>query len=155
MIQVLLVLIVIGLAVIFPKFGKTLLIIAGALVVLFVVIYLFYQGKEEIAKTRIAANEIVFDGLRLKPGYSSSYEIVGRIRNKSRYKLTSIQLKVLFKDCQPDGNCETIAEQNVSLYQDVPAGQARDFDESIYLSHANSIRGQIQWSYTISEIKGE
>ncbi|HXG06856.1 MAG TPA: hypothetical protein VNI77_05975 [Nitrososphaera sp.] len=157
MIEVLVVLIVIALAFIFPRFGKTLLILAGVLVLLFVGIYLYYEREEEASKRRITVDQIELDGLQLKSGYSSSsFTLVGRLRNKSnQYTLSSVTLKVTFQDCPPTGECETIGENDVWLFESIPPGQARDFYKSVYLSNASSVRGRLRWSYVISQIKGK
>lgn len=157
MIEVFLILMVIALAFIFPKFGKALLILAGILILLFIGIYLHYEGEEEASKKRITSSEIELDGLRLKNGYSStSFTLVGRLRNSSnRYTVSSVTLKVTFQDCSPNGDCETVGENSIWIFESVPPGQARDFDESVYLPNANSVRGRLQWNYVITEIKGK
>ncbi len=154
---VLIILIVLIAAFAVPKFGKALLVVIGILVVGGFALYLNGQHKEELAKKRISPDEIQLDDLRLAPSYSpESFRIVGRIKNKSqKYSLDSLRLKITMRDCVKLGDCKIVGESVAWSFADVPPGQSRDFDESVYFSNLAKPKGKYEWDYSIIEIKGE
>ena len=112
--------------------------------------------EREAARARIQRSEVSCDDLELQPGYgSAAYRLLGRIRNKSqRYTLTELKLKLTMRDCNAQGDCETVGETEESIYVTIPPGQARDLDEYVYFSHLGQLRGRLQWDYQILEIQG-
>jgi hypothetical protein len=77
--------------------------------------------------------------------------MTGRIRNNSGYPLESLEIRLVFKDCSPQEQCETVDEEKTEINKSVPQGQSRDFDE--YLSgSALSPKGRITWSYEILSV---
>ena len=110
------------------------------------------QHKRDAAKTYIKTNEIDLVDPRVS---FSSYNgrpdrMSGRIRNNSGYALDSVEVRLVFQDCSPKNECETVDEQKVEIHANIPSGQSRDFDEYLFGS-AISPRGRIAWSYqTIS-----
>ncbi len=152
---ILLILVIVAFAV--PKFGKALLVVIGVLVVIGIIWYLKNQHEEELAKKRIVPNEIQFVDLRLAPSYSpESFRLLGRIKNKSqRFILTDLRVKITMRDCVKPGDCEIVGECIAWSFADVPPGQSRDLDESVYFSHLAKPKGKYEWDYSIIEIKGK
>ncbi len=151
--------VVLILLVVFPGFRK----FAGGLVVLAVVVggffYLQNEREESRSLSRIKNHELVFENVTLNPDYSG-YKIEGRIKNNSaKYTLKAVTLIVAMQDCTGEPrsqNCITIGESNETMYLAVPPGQARDFDESVYFSGGNlNPKGNLEWYYSVSQIKGE
>ena len=138
----------------FRKFAGVLVLIciAGGL------LYWLYQENEESeSKRRIPASDLKFEGVFLKPSYSS-YDLVGRITNNSaKYSLKAIQIKLTFKDCDKvnPSNCVVVAQSDEHIYINIPPGQARDFKEGVYLSSNLNIKGTMVWEYTIEYTKAE
>ncbi|MBI4664605.1 MAG: hypothetical protein HY735_37915 [Verrucomicrobia bacterium] len=150
------IIVIVGLAV--PRFGKALLICVGVLVGLVLIWYFNHLQEEEASKKRIAANELDLIELRLLPQtYSAeSFELVGRIRNKSgRYTLTDLRLRITMKDCLAANQCETVGESSAWLFQSVPPGQSREIKESVYFSHLGRPGGKFEWGYIIEQISGK
>jgi hypothetical protein len=61
------------------------------------------------------------------------------------------------QDCTgdtPARNCVTIEEKNESVYLTIPPGQARDFQESIYLGTLKP-KGRLEWNYSVLQTRGE
>jgi hypothetical protein len=134
---------------------------AGVLVLICVVsglLYWLYQENEEAeSKKRIRASDLKFEGVFLKPSYSS-YDLVGRITNNSaKYTLKVIQLKLTFKDCDKvnTSNCIVVAQNDEHIYISIPPGQARDFKEGVYLNSNLNIKGTMVWEYAIEYTKAE
>lgn len=155
MVWVFLLIIIVIAAFAFPRFGKALLIIVGILVCVALIWYFKIQQEEEASKKRIPANELELIELGLLPRkYSQeSFELVGRIRNKStQYTLTTLRLRITMKDCLSAGPCETVGESSVWVFISVPPGQSREIKDSVYFSNLGNPRGQFQWSYMIEEI---
>lgn len=140
-----------------PKFGKTLLVVIGILMTVGFAWYLKNQHEEKISKQRISPSEIQFDDLRMAPRYSpESFRLLGRIKNKSqRYTLHDIQLKVTIRDCIKAGDCEIVGEATAWSFNNIPPGQSREFDESVYFSNLAKPKGKYEWDYSVVEIKGE
>lgn len=141
-----------------PRLGKALLICIGVLVGLGLIWYFYDQQEEEASKKRIAANEVDLIELRLLPQTYSpeSFELVGRIRNKSaRYTLTDLRLRITMKDCLAANQCETVGESSAWLFQDVPPGQSREIKDSVYFRNLGKPRGKFEWGYMIEQISGK
>lgn len=142
----------------FPRFGKALLICVGVLVSLALIWYFIHQQEGEASKKRITANEVDLIDLRLSPQTYSheSFELVGRIRNKSaRYTLTDLRLRITVKDCLAANQCETIGESSAWLFISVPSGQSRGIKKSVYFSNLGEPRGLFEWGYMIEQISGK
>jgi hypothetical protein len=107
------------------------------IIVLICAAFWLYQKHEEWeSKNRISESELRFEYVSLKTNGPGSYDMVGRIYNKSNfYTLKGVQLKFRFRDCEPnnESNCVVIAEENKHLYINIPPKQARDFKLNIVL----------------------
>ncbi len=146
-----------------PKFGKAVLAFLGVIVVLVAIggLYLFASNRRdkaerEAAKARIRPNEIELVDLAFRNGYSGSYTLIGRIRNRStRYTLSEISLRFTMKDCMNSNECETVGQTVDTMYVSVPPGQARDLNEFVSFSGLGTARGEHQWNYEVVEILGK
>jgi hypothetical protein len=156
MLWIIVLIIVVIIAFIVPKFGKTLLIGIAVLVAIGFLWYLNNRHEEEVSKKRISHTEIQFDDLRLMPSYSAaSFRLSGRLKNKSqRFSLQDIRIKITMRDCIKPGECEIVGETTASTFATVPPGQSRDVDESVYFSNLAKPKGKYEWGYYIVEIKG-
>lgn len=143
-----------------PRFRRVAAILLGILVVtalLFVVWYYHEeaesQRKREAAKTYIKINEIELVDPRVSfSSYDGSPQrLTGRIRNNSAHALESIEVHLLFQDCSKENKCETVEDKNEEIRASVPPGQSRDFDEFISGSHL-SAKGRITWSYQVLSV---
>ena len=150
-------------AFVIPRFGRVVVGLVGLVVALGVIgaIILFVmdrrqKAERELAKTRIRSQEVELVDLVLRPGYSgSSFTLVGRVRNRSgRYTLNEMRLKFTMKDCGEADNCEVVGQTEDAMYVNVPPGQARDLNESVYFTGLGSPRGKHQWDYQVVEIIG-
>jgi hypothetical protein len=90
----------------------------------------------------------------LKSDDGTNYELAGRIKNNSRkFTLTHLDIIVAMQDCpgiSPTSNCVTIGESRVSIYEEIPPGEARDFKKSVYFGPFNP-KGHLNWSYSVPE----
>lgn len=161
----LLVIIVIALAIRF-KWVRWLLLIPVVLVVILIA-YFVQQASEqkqetEASKHRISGAELELTNLGLSPAnYGTIYQLTGRVQNhSSRYSLTGLTIEVTLQDCltTPPGrreNCDTIGQATDHIYSiDIPPGQVRGIQESVYFSNVPPIRGKWAWSYRLVDIEG-
>lgn len=97
--------------------------------------------------------------MALKPSYSG-YKLSGRIKNNSQeFTLKQVNLLITMRDCigTPDSqDCVTIGESHENMDLNIPPGQARDFEKSLYFPGGNlKLLGKLEWNYSVSGIKGE
>lgn len=112
--------------------------------------------KFQTSKRRIASSEIELVDLALRPSSGSSYQLEGRIRNRSpEYTLSSVMVKVTMRDILPFGEAEVVGEDKVYLTARVPAGQTRGVTSHVSFAHLPKPLGRFEWSYTILETWAE
>lgn len=122
--------------------------------------FLYWQyekHEEEQSKSRISPSELFFEGVSLNSSYGS-YNIVGRITNNSdKYTLNEVQLKITFRDCDKgtQKNCIIIAQNNETIYINIPPKQARDFKEGVYLNSDVHFKGEMVWDYSIESTEAK
>ena len=151
--------VVLILLIVFPGFRA----FAGGLIALAALVggffYLKNEQEEGRSLSRIKNSELVFENVTLKPDYSG-YKIEGRIKNNSpKYILKQVKFIVTMQDCSGEASskyCVTIGESNESVYVTIPSRQARDFSDSMYFSSGRlNPKGNLEWNYSVSQIKGE
>jgi Tfp pilus assembly protein PilE len=143
-----------------PRFRRLAAILLAVLIVAILLFVGWYQHNQaeqksnrEAAKKFIKSSQIELVDPRVS---FSNYDgrpdrMTGRIRNNSGYPLESLEIRLVFKDCSPQEQCETVDEEKTEINKSVPQGQSRDFDE--YLSgSALSPKGRITWSYEILSV---
>lgn len=157
MLWLLIIVIVIIAAFAMPRFGITLLGLIGLIVAGLIIFYFAEKQQENLSKTLITANQVELSDLILVPRYSSeSYELQGRVKNKStKYTLGDLRIKITMQDCVKPQECEVVGESTAWIYNDVPPGQMRNLNSSVYFSGLPKPRGKHEWHYLISEIKGK
>src|SRR5688572_6134687 len=110
------------------------------------------QRVHEQAQSKIASSEIQVESVSLNQTLDGSYDLTGRIRNNSSYRLDGISVKVTLRDCEGKDrtNCRIIGEAATAVPVRVPTEQARDFVASLYFG-GNQIRvkGTLVWDYEI------
>ena len=121
--------------------------------------FLLYRHNEQVeqrATTRISMSEVVLENVTVTPTLDSSYNLSGRITNRSeRYRLDGIRFRVGMRDCQgkDDSRCVGIAEASTYVPVTVPPQQARDFTGSLYFaSEPTKLKGTLSWHYEIIEV---
>lgn len=124
-----------------------------AFLVAVVTTYFILDGNKQAARNRIAASELLLQDISIV-SKSSSYRITGRaVNNNNEAKVLSFGLEILAWDCTPasseappnadlndNSNCVTIGEVEEQVFVEIPAGQARDFDDQVYFSG-----GKLNW----------
>ncbi|HRN81347.1 MULTISPECIES: hypothetical protein [Nitrosomonas] len=140
----------------FRKVAVSVIIVTGVVGSL---IYVLNEREEERALSRIPLAELDFENVALKPSYSG-YKLSGRIKNNSQeFTLKQVNLLIIMQDCTgtPDSqDCVTIGESHENMDLNIPPGQARDFEKSLYFPGGNlKLLGKLEWNYSVSGIKGE
>jgi hypothetical protein len=122
------------------------------------VVYLINEREESRSLSRIPVSQLIFENVMLSPDYSG-YKISGRIKNTSaQFTLKEVTYIVTMQDCTgelPSKSCVTIGESRETVYLNVPPGQARDFEDSVYLGGTLKPKARLEWHYVVSETKGE
>ncbi len=122
-------------------------------------VYLFYVELEhgdrarmerDASLGRIAVEEIDIEHLELTAGHSAtSYALTGRVRNDAALALDALMVEVEIKDCR-DTDCKVVGLEKVDLVPgEIPPGQTREVDRTIYLSGVTGVQGRIQWSWRV------
>jgi len=137
----------------FRKFSGVILAVA---VVAGLYFYFQNEHEKEASLSRISQSDLALDNLMLLPDFGS-YKLTGRVTNRSpRYALSDFTLKISMQDCigEPEKeSCVTIGENSEYIYLQIPPGQARDLNESVYFSGgAPKAKGRLTWQYSVAEI---
>ena len=146
----LLLLIIILVAVNFPKFrrtlGLTLLLLIGAIGV---IIWQDTQERE-LEFERIYVQQAQLSQMQVRPGLNSrSFVVGGRIQNVAqKYTIFSVMLQATIKDCEGQ-TCEIVGQEKIMVPLEVPPNQARDFSVTIPFSGIPKVKGEAVWEYEI------
>jgi len=107
--------------------------------------------------TEIKPADISFPGLQMRPGgNAASFTVIGRIKNRSaQATLTEVKLRMTMEDVLASGASTTVAETMVTLRQEVPPAQSRDFEEKVEFGRLPRPKGRLEWNYSVAEVKGK
>jgi len=145
---VILALTVLGLLLMASRYPKIASGILGALLLFIGLLLVLDSSDKKTASSRAAELELI--NTRMTPSYADSYNFSGRISNNSESIIREITIQVTLKDCadDDDGSCSVIGEEIARLPVAIPAGQARDFDENVYLGPSKP-EHEARWEYLI------
>ncbi len=145
-----LLLIIILVAVNFPKFrrtlGVTLLLLIGAIGVI-----IWQDSHErELEFERIYVQQAQLSQMQVRPGLNSrSFVVGGRIQNVAeKYTIYSVMLQATIKDCEGQA-CKIVGQEKIMVPLEVPPDQARDFSVTIPFSGVPKVKGEAVWAYEI------
>ena len=107
------------------------------------------QAQAEIlAASRVGDSDLDFDSVTLANEYSTWY-LRGNVKNRSKYTLRTIRLKVILEECAVRSTCVTVGDQEASAhFEGVPPGQMRNFSTSVPFKNLPSLK-QPKWSYSL------
>jgi hypothetical protein len=98
----------------------------------------------------VTADQLEFtDVVWLGPGS----KLTGRVKNNSSHTVVGVKARIQLLDCNENNDCDVIGEREQNITPVIPAGQARDIEESLYFP-GSTIRGKFQWRFTIIEVRG-
>jgi hypothetical protein len=145
-----LLLVIILVALNFPKFrrtlGVTLLLLIGAIGVI------IWQDTQErrLEFERIYVKQAQLSQMQVRPGLNSrSFVVGGRIQNVAeKYTIYSVMLQATIKDCE-DQTCKIVGQEKIMVPLEVPPDQARDFSVTIPFSGVPKVKGEAVWEYEI------
>ena len=147
------VVLVVYLAVINRQFRYFLLIVIAGIAAYGYYANILSENRKELARKLIKPTEIEIQEAELSVGPFG--RLTARVRNRSRYTLTNLSLRVIVRDCEPDGKqCITVGESNASQYLTIPPGQTRAMNASVYFSDLPKLR-KWHWDFHIKEIEGQ
>lgn len=145
-----LLLVIILVAVNFPKFrrtlGVTLMLMIGAIGVI------IWQDTRErgLEFERIYVVQAQLSQMQVRPGLNSrSFVVSGRIQNVAqKYTIFSVMLQATIKDCEGQ-SCEIVGQEAIMVPLEIPPDQARDFSVTIPFSVVPKVKGEAAWEYEI------
>ena len=143
-------LIIILVAMYFPKFrrtlGVTLVLLMGAIGVI------IWQDtlERELEFERISLKQAQLSQMQVRSGLNTrSFVVGGRIQNVSQhYTIFSMMLQATIKDCE-GGTCKIVGQEKIMVPKEVPPDQARDFSVTIPFSGVPKVKGEAVWEYEI------
>ena len=145
-----LLLIIILVAMYFPKFrrtlGVTLVVLMGAIGVI------IWQDIQEhdLEFERISLEQAKLSGMQVHAGLNTrSFVVGGRIQNVAQhYTIFAMMLQATIKDC--DGEvCKIVGQEKVMVPMKVPPDQSRDFSVTIPFSGIPKVKGEAVWEYEV------
>ncbi len=149
-----LLLVLIVVAVYFPKFRRTLGLILVVLIGAIGVIIWQDSRERELEFTRISGEQVKLSQMQSRPGLNArSFVVNGRVQNLAEdYNILSMVLQATVKDCQ-GGTCDIVGQEAVTFPVEVPAGQSRDFSVTMPFSVVPEIQGEPTWEYEVLQIR--
>lgn len=121
--------------------------------------YYFAQNlwdKHELAESRerVTLNELRLENVALRPISGRLWTLSGRAHNLSKdFDISKIEMTITIRDCASE-ECPIIGQQSEGIYQDIPAGQARDFDKQITILGVNSDEPDaLKWEHAINYVE--
>jgi hypothetical protein len=107
------------------------------------------QAQAEIlAASRVGESDLDFDSVTLTKEYSTWY-LRGNVKNRSKYTLRTIRLKIILEECAVRSACVTVGDQEASAhFEGIPPGQMRNFSTSVPFTNLPSLK-QAKWSYSL------
>jgi len=125
--------------------------------------------EAEAARKRIPIARI--DLVDMRMGTEGSFvSLTGRVRNNdSLHTLTGLELRLRVFDCRPnvagatastrpssaEPVCDTVGDTTETISTNVPPGQARDFDESVWFRDLQTSRVKRTWNYELLSVSGQ
>ncbi len=143
-------LIIILVAMYFPKFrrtlGVTLVLLMGAIGVI------IWQDtlERELEFEQISLKQAQLSQMQVRSGLNTrSFVVGGRIQNVSQhYTIFSMMLQATIKDCEGEA-CKIVGQEKIMVPVEVPPDQARDFSVTIPFSGIPKVKGEAVWGYEI------
>lgn len=119
--------------------------VALAILAAIIGFFVWYQDHElGASRERIAPAELELANVRLADLGRGTREVTGRLRNHSaEYTLREVVLRVSIEDCV-ESRCEIVDQSDITLKQDIPPGQARDFSQRAYFKSTLRLRGELR-----------
>ena len=143
-------LIIILVAVYFPKFrrtlGVTLVVLMGAIGVI------IWQDIQEqgLEFERISLEQAKLSHMQVHTGLNTrSFVVGGRIQNVAPYyTIFAVMLQATIKDCEGE-TCKIVGQEKTMVPMEVPPDQSRDFSVTIPFYGVPKVKGKAVWEYEI------
>lgn len=132
-------------------------IVIGGIIVIIAIIGLLFvfvdaqHKKEQTEKKQISQNilpQILLYDSNVLQNYSyNSFKFTSAVKNDSTYNVRELEISFSIKDCissnyvEQNAVCSLIGEYALTEYVNLPAGQVRYIDASIYFSDMPPIEG--------------
>lgn len=145
-----------------PKFRKVVLIALGVLILLVIAFIAYENEQNRLRLQRIKRSEIEITKETLRPNsYADGYLLSGEIKNLSKsHSISSFDLELKLYDCSAATEtletCDLIYSASDSyVFVSVPPGQRRSFEARFYTRNMPSIQGKLVWSTALRAIRSD
>lgn len=119
--------------------------------------YQDHQRDKQYAKAR----ELIFMGdlettnFVLKSSTKSYFDLVGIVKNNSKYAVESIQFLVTIQNCdEKQSNCVTVGEEYASATANIPSKQAREINTLISFKNLPELKNY-NWKFVITSVTAD
>ncbi len=137
-------------------YRKTALGLFVGVIIAGILTYWLTLEVQEHAATRISVSEIGLDKVAFRRTFDASYELTGRITNKSEtYRIDGVSFTVKMRGCAPadPSNCVDAGEAIAHVAVAVPPLETRGFIGTLYFGKGHKEpKGTLAWDYEISAI---
>lgn len=144
-------LIIILVALYFPKFRRTLGVTLVVLMGLIGVIIWLDIEERDLEFERISPEQVKLSQMQVHAGLNTrSFVVGGRIQNVAQhYTIFALRLQATIKDCEEDAACKIVGQEKTMVPIKVPPDQSRDFTVTIPFSGIPKVKGEAVWEYKI------
>ncbi len=111
-------------------------------------------GSQEYSMTDLSVTSGSWDKHGI-PKQPQTWQLTAMFKNLSKqHTITSIEFTIMANDCQDpkdpliDPICETIGEDDVSIWVNVPPGQVRVIETTVSFTNMPKITGKLSWDFT-------
>ena len=122
------------------------------------IFYAYHSVQTALATRRVPVTDVRFEEMLLGNPESGA-RLTGRVRNNnSDHVINNVELLITVQDCltaDPPDTCDTVGETTTTIFVDVPPGQVRDIERTVYFRPAPTIRGVFNWYYSLQSVTAE
>ena len=118
-------------------------------------LYLHNRQLQQRAASRISHEEVALTDVAVRRTFDSSYEVSGKIGNKSTaYRLDGITLHLSLRNCPESdaASCVPIGDTTVNVAVTVPPKESRRFIGSFYIPTEKRQEGALASDYRITAV---
>ena len=146
---ILLALVVVCLFLIAGRYPKVAFAIFAGLLLTGAIFLWYTSDQQRLGSGKVSAAKVKIEQMAVVPAYGGSHRFSGRIFNQHpTTTLKQVTLRMVMKDCGEDGECAIIGQESERLTIQIPAGQARDFNATLYLGKP-TVSGKLDWDIEV------
>ena len=117
-------------------------------------VFIWYSSGLNPDRQALDVSQVAIENTTVVPAYAGSHRLTGRLVNRHESSdIRELVISAEMLDCQSAGSdCLFVGQTLESVNVRIPAGQARDFETTIYLGEP-TISGMIKWQFRVTEVR--